>query len=106
MTAPLLTRSQVAERLAVSEGWFYRNRRALEKEGFPKSLPAFPQGRWCPRAVEAWIALHSGAPAPREVEPQSDEDPQEELRQALQDRAQKIARGKKRPDGDAAANPS
>lgn len=94
MRRPLLTRQQVAERANVTVGWFYRNRQRLEAEGFPKSLPGFTQGRWCPEAIEAWISRHSGAPAPEAAEPETVEDPQEELRQSLQDRAREIARGK------------
>jgi predicted DNA-binding transcriptional regulator AlpA len=101
MSKPLLARPQVVERLNVTEDWFYRHRRDLEAEGFPKSLPGFKQGRWCPQAVEAWIARHSGAPAAQEPAPQAAEDPQEALRQALQDRAQAIASSGKRGPGGA-----
>jgi hypothetical protein len=99
MSKPLLTRQAVAERLNVSADWFYRNRRGLEAEGFPPSLPAFAQGRWCSRAVELWIERNSGAPQAQESAPAADtvEDRQEQLRQALQDRAQQIVTGGKQP---------
>ena len=96
MSTSLLTRQAVADRLSVTADWFYRHRRTLESNGFPKSLPGFAQGRWCPQALEAWIARHSGAPAPQAGEPQSEEDRQERVRQKLQDRAQRIATGRKR----------
>jgi predicted DNA-binding transcriptional regulator AlpA len=96
MSTPLLTRQEIAVRLNVTPAWFYRKRRDLESKGFPKSLPGFTQGRWCPQAVDTWIARHSGAPAPQAGEPQSEEDRQERVRQKLQDRAQRIATGRKR----------
>jgi predicted DNA-binding transcriptional regulator AlpA len=96
MSTSLLTRQAVADRLSVTADWFYRHRRTLESKGFPKSLPGFAQGRWCPQALEAWIARHSGAPAPQAGEPQSEEDRQDLVRQKLQDRAQRIATGRKR----------
>ena len=103
MTQPLLTRGQVAELLNVSADWFYRRRRTLEAEGFPRSLPGFAQGRWCPVAIEAWIARHGRAPEPPAAKSQTAEQRQEELRQALQDRARRIARGgKQAPQADGA----
>src|SRR3546814_15338209 len=68
----------------------------------PPSLPGFAQGRWCPRAVELWIERNSGAPQAQEAAPIAEtlEDRQEQLRRALQERAQQIAGKQPRSPAD------
>ena len=60
----LMTSADVARALTRSRDWFYRNRKKLEANGFPKRVPG--QGnRWHPGAVAAYLARVAGRPVAR-----------------------------------------
>jgi predicted DNA-binding transcriptional regulator AlpA len=45
---------RVAHRLGRSRSWFYANKAALERAGFPSPLPIIR--RWDPKAIDEWVA--------------------------------------------------
>lgn len=57
MTRDLLTRDQVARKLAKTGCWFQRHRKALEAgDGFPPAVLGRGRGaRWDPAAIDAWL---------------------------------------------------
>lgn len=57
----LLRAREVAGLLGVTLTWWYRNRRGLEAQGFPRPVRLGARlDRWDAVAIEAWVARHRG----------------------------------------------
>jgi predicted DNA-binding transcriptional regulator AlpA len=80
-----LTLEEVAEALSMSATTFRTRKRALEAEGFPRSLPAAGP-RWSRRQVEAWIQAGGVSQADPQLADVTDLDAIATARAALQAR--------------------
>ena len=93
-----LNTSQIAARFGRPLHWWYRNKRHLQANGFPRALPGCPR-LYSKAAVDRWfqderIAEAPAAPAGLDASlDQADGDDQTALDAALDARADAIARG-------------
>lgn len=84
----------VATLLGRPTEWFYRNREALEAEGFPRRLPVVRL--WERAAVEAWLARQRPPelqPAELRTPAQPTPDNSDSVRDKLRERAARLAGG-------------